>query len=544
MSALNILNRFPGVFVNRSGDFGRADIDIRGLCQNCRRVAILVDCKTEKMALYGCAVSHAFPLDNVQRIEVVKGPASVLYGGEALGGAVNIITALPQKRFETELNAFYGSYNTSQFNVKHGGNLDRFKYYFTFDRRQTDGHVDNADYSGYSATGKVVYEISDTLGISMQAKYFDGKKYEPGTIDSPLTDFWNDYKRGAIDITVNKKWQENDLQLKLYRNFGKHQFSDGWDSRDHTNGAMLRFTYRGIGNNELTVGGDIRYFGGKSFNYPVGKWDKHEGSIFFQNEYILNTRWIFSAGLRLQMDSLYGQELCPRIGMVYHPGQHTALRAVISKGFRSPQLNELYMYPSANPDLEPERVWNYEIGIDQAIGKRVTLKVSLFHMKGDNMILTIPNSSPPPMYVFSNSGEFSFYGIETELEAFLNRYLSGTISYAYMDHQDYTKGRPGQKADFSLTFHRKRLTTVLRGQYVDDYYAEDYSRGKIPAYFLLNARIAFDLTANLQLILDANNILDENYVIYGEFPGMTAGLYQMPGRNFQVGVRYSPSTKE
>ncbi|MDQ1354867.1 MAG: TonB-dependent receptor, partial [Acidobacteriota bacterium] len=274
-NALNILDHTPGIFVNRSGDFGRADVDIRGLGQNCRQVAVLVDGKPEKMGLYGCAVSHAFPLDNVGRIEVVKGPASVLYGGEALGGAINIITRLPEKKFETDITAFYGSFNTQQTNFKHGGNLDKFKYFLTFDRRKSDGHIENADYSGYSLTGTLVYDIMKNTHIRFQGKYFDGLKNEPGTVDNPVSGFWNDYERGAVDLTLTREGNKNEFSLKIYRNFGKHRFSDGWDSRDHTDGAMALFTTRAIANDELTIGGDIRFFGGKSFGWPKGEWEKN-----------------------------------------------------------------------------------------------------------------------------------------------------------------------------------------------------------------------------------------------------------------------------
>ncbi len=539
-NALDILNKFAGIFVNRSGDFGRADVDIRGLGQNCRQLAVLVDGKPEKMGLYGCAVSHAFPLDNVERIEVVKGPASVLYGGEALGGAINIITRTPQQKSETDITASYGSYNTQQYNLKQGGNLDTFEYFFTFDKRQSDGHVENADYSGNSFTGKLVYDVTGKIRISFQGKYFDGKKYEPGTIDNPVSEFWNDYKRGSLDLSLSRQWHTNELYLKIYRNFGRHQFSDGWDSTDYTNGAVFRFTTRGLQNNELTLGCDLRFFGGQSFNWPLGKWDKKEGSLFVQNEYILNANWILSSGFRVQFDSLYGREWCPQAGILFQAGENTMLRGVVSKGFRSPQLNELFMYPAANPELEPERVWNFEIGIEQNIGSRVTVKGSIFHMRGSNMIRTISNPAAPPLYIFANTGTFLYYGAETELDAAISRHFSARVSYSYIDYGEYTKGKPGQKWDFSFQFRKKKFSAVLQGQHVTDYYAADLAKNPIPSYFLLNSRVILSITEGLDLVVDVNNILNRDYCIYGEFPGLTAGLYRMPGRNFQVGFRFQP----
>lgn len=539
-SALSVLNHTPGIFVNRSGDFGRADVDIRGLGQNCRRVAVLVDGKPEKMGLFGCAVSHAFPLDNVQRIEVVKGPASVLYGGEALGGAVNIITRMPEEKSETDITAFYGSYNTRRLNLKHGGNLDGFKYFLTFDKRDSDGHIDNAGYSGYSVTGKLVYDLSDHTRLSFQGKYFDGKKYEPGTVDNPVFDFWNDYERGAVDLSLTRTWKKNEFFVKVYRNFGKHQFSDGWDSRDRTDGAVVRFTTRGIKNNELTLGGDFRYFGGKSYGFPVGEWDKNEGALFVQNEYIFSAKWILSTGLRVQFDSLYGRELCPHLGLVFQVSGNTLFRGALSKGFRSPQINELYMYPPANADLEPERVWNYELGFQHNVGGRVTLKGSLFHMNGSNLIQTVPNSAPPPLFIFANTGEFSFYGAEVEVEARIDHHLSGSIAYSYLDVGDLTKGRPGRKIDAFLRFRNQPVSAAFQLQYVTDYYAADFAERRIPSYFLLNARFTVSLLKDIALLVDVNNIFDNEYNIYGEFPGLTAGLYRMPGRNIQVGIRFKP----
>ncbi len=537
-NALDILGNTAGIFVNRSGDFGRADLEIRGLGQNCRRVAVLVDGKPEKMGLFGCAVSHAFPLDNVARIEVVKGPASVLYGGEALGGAVNIITHTPVEKFETDITALYGSYNTQQYNLKHGGNLERFKYFVTFDRRTSDGHVENSDYSGYSFTGKLVYQPSENTGLSFLGKYFDGRKHEPGTIDAPVTGLWNDYRRGSVDLSFKHKWSENRLSLKAYRNFGRHQFSDGWDSRDHTTGVMALFTTGLFPHNELTVGGDYRDFGGTSYGFPVGQWDKREGSVFIRDEYVYKDKWIFSAGLRLQLDSLFGVELCPNAGLVFHASGKTLFRARVSKGFRSPQINELYMFPPANPDLEPERVWNIELGMEQDIGDWLVLKWSVYHMKGTNLIRTIPNLAPPPRFVFANSGEFNFNGAELQAEMYIGKYVSSRVSFSFLDPGEYTRGKPGQKLDAVVAFRKKRFLLSLQGQVVTGYYGADNRENRIPSYFLLSSRMAAPVLKGLDLVVEVNNVFNQNYVLFGEFPGLSAGLYRMPGRNFRVGFRY------
>ena len=132
-SCLDILNTLPGVFVNRTGDYGRADVDIRGIGDRGRSVMILVDGRPVKMGLFGCTVTHTLPMNNVDRIEVVRGLASVLYGSDALGEVINIITRRAIDGFETDLTSNLGTYNTRHLRLRHGGRRERSSYYLTGD---------------------------------------------------------------------------------------------------------------------------------------------------------------------------------------------------------------------------------------------------------------------------------------------------------------------------------------------------------------------------------------------------------------------------
>ena len=537
-NALVALGGLPGLFVQRSGDFGRADLDIRGLGQNGRRIAVLVDGRPEKMGLYGCAVTHTFPMDNVERIEVVKGPASVLYGGEAMGGAVNIITRRPEQKSESRFQLTYGSFHTSQLNLQQGGKNGRLQYMVTYDRRQSDGHLENANYKGDALTARLDWELAPALELSLQGKYFSGDKREPGTVEMPLADSWNDYRRGAVDLSLSNVKEKDEWTLRLYRNFGKHQFSDGWDSTDYTNGAMARWTTRRLKQHVLLLGGDLRGFGGTSLNFPQGTWRKSEGSLFFHDDWLPAASLVASAGLRLQLDSLYGSELCPQAGLVWHATTAVSARLQASKGFRSPQLNELYMFPPANPDLEPERVWNFEAGIDWQLAPRWTLQASVFTMRGSNLIETRPNPGPGNKFIFLNSGSFSFNGIELGVRVRPLVPLEIELSHAYLDPGNQTAGRPGHKWDGVLRLQTRHLSIQLQGQQVNSYFAASDSQRPLPAYFVLNSRLRVSFIRNLDVIIDLNNVLDEEYVIYGEFPGSSAGTFVMPGRNVSLGLRW------
>jgi len=536
-NAMDLLNNQPGVFIRQTGTFGRADVDIRGIGQRGQRIAVLVDGRPEKMGLFGCTVTHSFPLDNVERIEVVRGPSSVLYGSGALGGVVNILTHMPKSKFETDFTTSYGSFNTQQHNLRHGGNLNKFSYFLTLDRRSSDGHRENSGYTGNAVTGKVQYKWTENLLSSLQVKYYDGRKYEAGCLDYPLSDFWNNYERGAVDFSVRKKNPEDEIFLKIYTNFGHHQFSDGWHSRDYVNGGVLRYTNKHITNNELTIGGDFRLLGGKSYNFPQGEWQKYEQAVFVHDQYVLQKKWILSTGLRVHRDSLYGLQLSPQWGVVYQINDNTSIRGNINKGFRSPQLNELYMFPAANPELKPEIVWNYELGFTKYITSWLTLDGSYFYMKGSNFIETQPNHSPPPLFQFKNTGNFAFNGFETALKANLYQNLTFNLFYTYLDTGEKTKGRPGHKMDLSLRWNQHPYFISLQGQYVTDYFAGDFSTRSLPSYFLLNTRMSFHITQKINIYLDINNLLNKDYNIYVELPGIASGIYPMPGRNLNIGIK-------
>jgi len=539
-NAMNLLNNQQGIFTRQTGAFGRADVDIRGIGQRGRRIAVLVDGRPEKMGLYGCTVTHAFPLDNVERIEVVRGPSSVLYGSEAVGGVVNILTHMPEDKFETDFTGSYGSFNTQQYNFRHGGNLNKLSYFLTLDRRSSDGHRKNSGYKGSALTGKIQYKWTEDLVSSVQVKYFDGRKYEAGPLDHPLSDFWNDYQRGAADFSLRKNNPQNEIFVKLYTNFGHHRFSDGWHSRDYVNGGVLRYTNKQIANNELTVGGDFRFLGGKSYNFPQGSWQKNEQAVFFHDQYVLWKKWILSTGLRLHRDSLYGLQLSPQWGAVYQVNQGLSLKGNISKGFRSPQLNELYMFPAANPELKPEIVWNYELGFKKALFSWLILDGTYFHMKGSNFIETQPNHSPPPLFQFKNSGKFVFNGIEAALRAQIHQNLSFNLFYTYLDTGEKTKGRPGHKIDLFWRWAASSYSVSLQGQYVTDYFAGDFSTRPLPSYFLLNSRMSLNLSQKIKIFLDINNLFNKDYRIFVDLPGIASGIYPMPGRNLNLGIKIIP----
>lgn len=530
-SATDILTILPGVFVQKTGQFGRADVVIRGQGSRGRRIMVLVDGKPEKMGLYGCTITHALPLDNVQRIEVVRGPASVLYGSDAIGGVINIITEKPKEKFEGQATALYGSYDTQEYLLKQGGKFDTFDYFFTYDREQSRGHLPNSDYNSKNATLRLGQQLNEQFRLGFSTRYFDGFKREPSPAPA---DTWNLYKRGAYDLTLDGKITEtSNLMLKTYRDFGMHKFSDGTHSKDYTNGAMLHFDFELLKNNTLLLGSEFRQQGGKILGGSgtvKGNYKKDEFAFFFHDEQRLFDKLILSGGLRYNDDEYIGGLFAGQAGVVYHLLDTTSVRMSANKGFRAPGLNELRFATQANPDLKAEEAWNYEAGFNHQLTKKLNIDFAFFYMDAKNFI-RISSAK------FRNIDTVKFKGTETSLEYIFNELLRARLSYSWLDTGIYTQGRPENELDMSLIYNKKKWKVSLTGQWVGDYYAADSWQQKIPDFFLLNSKVMYGITADWQVFLGINNILNVGQKIYADVPG-ASGVFTQPKRNFETGVTF------
>ena len=526
----DVLNFLPGIFVERTGDFGRTDPEIRGIGNRGRKIMVMIDGVPVKMGLFGCTVTHSLPIANIERIEVVRGGSSVLYGSDALGGVINIITREMKKEgFYTDVSISGGSYDTYQFLLNHGGKKGKFDYFFTVDRITSQGHRPQSEYKSADYMLKMGYEISKNTKVSLFLKNFHGKKWELGPEGGPiLPDLPDDYRRDTHNLKILNKGKEHEFSLTFFHNFGHHKLKDGWHSRDHTYGSEIRYTTFTFVNNELTLGSDWQWFGGKRLNYAPDKWCRYQYSSYIWNEHEFENL-IFTLGGRYSRDSISGGEFCPQGGFVYKFGNGNRVRANVSKAFRFPQLNELYMFPPSNTDLKPEKVLTYELGYNQRVNDWLTYDITGYYMDGEDLIQVVSGK-------FKNVGDFAFKGVEIGIEGKWENFKS-TLYYSYLDPGNRTKGIAKNKLDLILNYKRDKFNILGTVQYVFDYYSGDNSTGKLSDYTVVNTRFSYEMNPYVELFLGIDNIFDEEYLVYVDLPGTAAGNYPMPGRTFTFGIK-------
>jgi outer membrane cobalamin receptor len=528
-TAPDLLSGVPGVEIMKTGNFGRADVVIRGIGNNGRKLGFLIDGRPEKMSIYDCAVTHTFPLHNVKRIEVVKGPLSSLYGSGAMGGVVNILTKKSGGENELDFGADYGSFNTHSVTGSFKESFSKLDFLGTVQENSSDGHLPNSASATEGYQGEIVYNISEEWKIDNYCRYVDTYNEIPATLgDTSTPTGYQNYERGSFDVSVYGKINNIDVETKLFRTFGYHDFSDGWESRDRTDGISPSAVFSVLPGNKTQTGIEFYKQYGKRISAPGGEWDRKVYEGFFHTEQktsLVN----FSAGFRYtypgNSDGIFSYD-----GGVVFKVYDTRLRARIGKGFRLPSFSDLYLFPTSNDSLAPEELWDYEIGVMQKLFNIADFDVSLYRMNTDNFIRFSSLSRK-----MENIDTLVESGLETSVGIYPSDWIYFKIFYSYIDRRERTQGVPGQKWSGNVTFKGKILEGRLSGSYLTDYYAADNYSDVIPSYYVFDFRLNFKPKDYLSVSLGIDNVLDKEYSRYVEIPGAT-GLYRMPGRTFKIGV--------
>lgn len=533
----------PGLYVTEWGllGFGVAGqaagkLSMRGMGGGANtHVLILRNGRPDYMGLMGCTIADEFNTDGVERIEVIRGPASFLYGTNATGGVINLV---PRKvghpGFETHIRAGGGSFQTRELSIGHGGKQGPLDYYLTVSRNTTDGHRKdgNSGYQGSHFSLHTGYAWSAQTQIECNCTLADMTIHDPGQAVNPAQDNWYDVVRYGGDLNLSHFGSLGETQLKLHGNFGSHDFFDGWYSKDRLLGIMGYQTMNPWTGHTLTAGFDWKQYGGDardaSADYPAYYIREYAPYVHLQQ--LLGSAVIVSAGLRLENHELFGWEILPKAGLVLHFTPVNTFRLSAARGFRSPSIRELYFWMPANASLGPDRVWNYEAGITQEIGRILSLEGVVFHTRGTNLIQF---TMPPPRWV--NQGEYSTRGFE-----FLTRFRPGaaaemTASASIMDLDESIYNTPAQKWSVSMRIHVWRAVFTGSLLHVKDWKGADFS-GPSPQpvlvpmndYTVVNTGLQMPVFRGLGFSLMLRNLFDSQYEAMHGYP--------MPGRTFQSSV--------
>lgn len=533
---LPILNgRVPGLFVTERGvtGFGVAagsagQISIRGIGGNpTTGVLMLIDGHPQFMGIMGHPLPDSYVASDVERVEVIRGPASILYGSNAMGGVINIIT---KKQNTNGMNGnarlLYGSFNTQKYMGALGYKKDKLSVFATVNYNQTDGHRPNSDFNITNGYLKFGYEINTHLSATTDFSLAAFKASDPGPDTLNAAPGQNiDILRGYWAFTLLNEYEKASGALKLFYNFGEHEITDGFHSTDHNYGLNLYEAWKLFKGNTFTVGFDLMNYGGLAENTLAFNGNGvvfadtalYEYGIygFTQHE---TGKLILNAGIRYQHNSQYGDVWIPSLGFALQLNERTTWKGNVSKGFRSPTIRELFMW-GPNPNLDPETIWNYETGITANFADhKVQAEATVFIVEGDNLIV---NVGPPNGYL--NTGAVSNKGLELALrtEPFKNFSLNATYSYIHMKNPVFAT--PGHHLFIDTVYRINKLQLSASLQEVSNLDNDPTPVVNLESYALVNAKAMFTLTRNVKLFVSGENLLNTTYEVnrYYTMPGST-----------------------
>lgn len=558
-----LTEQVPGLFVTSRGVMGygvsngaAGSISLRGLSGGTARLMVLIDGHPQYAGIFGHPIADAYQSFLAERVEVLRGPASVLYGSNAMGGVINIVTRKMQEDgVNTHLHAGYGSYNTLETELTNRVRKGRFSSVVSGSYNRTDGHRDDMGFEQYGGYAKLGYEMTDHWNVRGDANVTHFNASYPGPVSAPLLDGDQRITRGMTSFALENHYEKTSGGLSFFYNWGNHWINDGYtpsagespqdarfNSHDYMTGISLYQSTQFFTGNRITLGFDWFRYGGRAWNeYVSGEKvgttsdlvDKQEdelaGYIDFRQDFC---SWLtFNAGLRVDHHSRVGTEWVPQAGLAFHLPQAMELKASASKGFRYPILREMYMFPPQNPDLQPESMWNYELAFSQRLMEgQLYYGVNLFYINAKNLIQTLPNPHGSGM-LNQNTGKIENTGVELQAAYRINRAWSVDGNYSYLHMAHPVIAAPEHKLYAGANFSQGRWNVSTGLQYIAGLYTQ--TDPVVTENFVLwNVRASFRATRWLDIWARGENLLAQRYEINAGYPMPRATVMAGVNLNF------------
>lgn len=576
----NALRYVPGV--NMTED----QISIRGSSGYSRGAGSRVLLALDGIPFYtgdtGETIWEMIPTTAIQRVEIIKGAASSLYGSTAIGGVINVITSEIPERPSTFINTFIGAYDkpsypewrwsseTRLFNgvtLAHARRFGKAGIELSITRLEDMSYRQNGFSHKYIGFLKGTFEITPASSITLLANSLNKKG---GNFY-----YWKDSRHALIPTddqqgqtittaryllgAIYKNVLNEDLLLNVKTSYYKTDWSDTSPAMDNSVTNLFRGEVqlnKSFSDNLVVVTG-LEGLGSNVKSNLFGNPDMMSGGVYLHGDYSYFVPLTLSAGIRYdysKLDSLKGESaLSPKIGLNYKAAENFILRASAGSGFRAPSLAEAFTSTTAsgiiikpNPNLRSETNLTYEFGIDYKPVNYVTLDAAVFRSEYYDFIEPRIDAADGRA-VFSNLTRARIQGFETDISSELfNKKVGLSLSYTYLWTRDLNKNkalkyRPRHTFTGSLDYYFGNLNLGTdfrfwsRMEEIDDELVRIINDGdlRVDAYILdLRASYSFNsLGIPASVFLNANNVLNYNYV---ELIGNLK-----PVRNYSLSIQFS-----
>jgi vitamin B12 transporter len=566
------LIQVPGVTIVRNGGIGQTTtLGLRGSPPS--QSLTLIDgvrindpSSVDDQALLGDVL-----VNNIDRIEVLRGPQSTLYGSEAIGGVVNILTQRGgDTPFALDASAEGGSFDTWHLNAgAHGsaGIVDygaALNWYDTGGISAADrlaGNIEKDGYRNFGAAGNVRINASDMLSIDLRAYYTDAHSDFDG-FPPPFFIFSDTAEYGTNTLFAGYAG----VNLSLFDDRFRNRFAFITSDADrHTfdptsipletffaKGTATRFEYQGIfevnAANELTFGAEserTHLSTASIFSFGTTTGSKTITGYYAQWQTTLFDSLTLTGGVRLDDDSQFGSHTSVKLAAAWQVGDTTTLRANYGDGFKAPSLYQLFSeFSKPIGTLKPETARGWEAGVDQFfLNGNARASLTWFERHTRNQIdffscffVVSPECTLRGAVggYYDNLDRSRSTGLETEVEVSLPDGLSATVNYSYLEPVNQISGldlarRPRNSANAIVTWSSGVWTAGASLTYVGPRWNDDFAFTRLSSNTTANLFASYQLTEQFQLFARVENVFDET--------SEPAGGYGRMPRAYTVGLR-------
>ncbi|MBP2640748.1 MAG: cirA 6 [Firmicutes bacterium] len=534
------LSSVPGVTIQSYGSTGQIAIPyILGT----DRVVVLIDGKRMNLPQgmsygYGGVDANTFLLsDNVERIEVVRGGGSVLYGADAVGGVINIITKKGQTDTPTTVSIAGGNDGAGYYNLSTGGQNKNTRWRLAGTQDLNDGQRTNSDYKAKNVSFRLDHDLKNGESLTADYDYYGSHAGLPGSLYWATPSDYGDILRHDWSVNYTKEHADGNRILRYYDHNQVYSTFISPSFYRHEN-SVRAFEYQDSTKldtaNLLTWGGEWRR--DKVTSTAEGNVP-HSGTtkaVFLQDRYDLTASSAITVGVRQDDSSIYGAHTLPKIAYLYQANNQTSYFANWGKVFKAPNFDQLYWNDSGmlgNPDLKPETGWTAEVGVKSKLSKATEGTLSLFKRDLQDAIKwrsTDPTDWMAPWQTY-NVAHYTATGATASISTKLSPVTTATFGYTYLDSHDQdgnAVGDPRNSFNIGLTIHEGKLSQTISGIYEGQSGA---SGNQVPSHFIVNTNTIFGTTKNTSIFLTVNNVLNKQYQSVNGYPANS--------RTFLLGVK-------
>ncbi|KAA3617077.1 MAG: TonB-dependent receptor [Calditrichaeota bacterium] len=554
-----LLSSTTGVNVTSNGiGTGTSTVELQGF--GSEHVMILVDGMKMIGRVDGKLDVSQIPSSLIERIEIVKGATSTLYGSEAMGGVINVITKQPKDELSFDSNIKYGSYGKLDTDFSVGSDFLGFQPLLNVSYRKHDGYdldkkttrTDATSYDKYQTQLKVRKQFSEYFDVILQTHFHD----EVQTITA------NDIFKNRISndyFTANTKIEHNWIKNAKITTISEFStYNHHFDQIVISSGFLKKGeapTTENLFKNEILFSHeshDYKINGGVGFETESLKSDRIKNTeadryvfnSFFQNELILSSWTTIVLGGRFDKHSIFGEQFTPKASLMFSPSYNNRIRLSYAQGFRVPTFKDrlLDYYNSSvnylikgNLDLRPEHSNAYNLGFEFWSEKQYHSRLNFFYNRISNLIdyQVIGKVDGALHITYMNVENAQTWGAEWDMEYYPTSWLETSIGYNYFDSYSKKTKTPLQfkpkhrvNLRFSLSFPNNIVLNIL-GQVTskkfsfigEDFIPIDGNKIWIDGYYLVNANINFPVWNQVSGQVGVNNLNDYVDKVWGPMPG-------------------------